>query len=261
MFRSKRADRIKFLVWDGSGLVLVWEQLSQAAFRWPPVVDGVMRLSALEFAALFDGLDTYAPRRQHQHARALLGDYRGILQCDGYAAYKSLIDPSARRGPSKLAFCWSHARRNFYDLAKGGAAPIATEALQKIARLYQIEADIRGLSAPERRSARQARSRPLLEELRSWFALQRVKLPGSAPTAEAIGYTLNHWDGLVQFVDDGRIEIDSNCVERSMRPVALSRKNSLFAGSDEGAENWAAVASLIETCWCGRSPYGIAVPG
>ena len=88
---------------------------------------------------------TYAPGRQHQHARALLGDYRGILQCDGYAAYQSLIDPAGRRGPSKLAFCWSHARRNFYDLAKDGAAPIATEALQQIARLYQIEADIRGL--------------------------------------------------------------------------------------------------------------------
>ena len=81
-----------------------------------------------------------------------------------------------------------------------------------------------------------------------WFVMQRAKLPGSAPTAEAIGYALNHWDGLVQFLDDGRIEIDSNCVERSMRPVALSRKNSLFAGSDEGAENWAAGASLIETC-------------
>ena len=191
---------------------------------------------------------TYAPGRQHQHARALLGDYRGILQCDGYAAYKSLIDPAGRRGPSKLAFCWSHARRNFYDLAKGGAAPIATEALSQIATLYQIEADIRGLSAPERRAARQARSHPLLEELRSGFVTQRAKLPGSAPTAEAIGYALNHWDGLVQFLDDGRIEIDSNCVERSMRPVALSRKNSLFAGSHEGAENWAAVASLIETC-------------
>ncbi len=191
---------------------------------------------------------TYAPGRQHQHARALLGDYRGILQCDGYAAYQSLIDPAGRRGPSKLAFCWSHARRNFYDLAKDGAAPIATEALQQIARLYQIEADIRGLSAPERRAARQARSHPLLEELPHWFVTQRAKLPGSAPTAEAIGYALNHWDGLVQFLDDGRIEIDSNCVERSMRPVALSRKNSLFAGSHEGAENWATVASLIETC-------------
>ncbi len=79
-----------------------------------------------------------------------------------------------------------------------------------------------------------------------------AKLPGRAPTAEAIGYALNHWDGLVQFLDDGRIEIDSNCVERSMRPVALSRKNALFAGSNEGAENWASIASLIETCKLNR---------
>ncbi|MBV8616054.1 MAG: IS66 family transposase, partial [Acetobacteraceae bacterium] len=122
-----------------------------------------------------------------------------------------------------------------YDLAQGGAAPIATEALRRIAALYRIEAGIRGRSAEERRGARQARSRPLLDELRAWFEAQSAKLPGSAPTTKAIGYALNHWEGLAQFLDDGRIEIDSNSVERSMRPVVLSRKNSLFAGSDVGA--------------------------
>lgn len=191
---------------------------------------------------------TYAPGRQYKHARTLLGDYRGIVQCDGYNAYKSLTDPAGRRGPATLAFCWSHVRRNFYDLAKGGAAPIATEALKRIASLYQIESEIRSRSAEDRRAARRARTRPLVEELRAWFEAQFAKLPGSAPTAEAISYALNHWHGLTPLLDDGRIEIDSNCVERSMRPIALSRKNSLFAGSNEGAENWAAMASLIETC-------------
>jgi hypothetical protein len=147
-----------------------------------------------------------------------------------------------------LAFCWAHVRRGFYDLAKGGNAPIATEALERIAALYRIEADIRGLSAEERRSARQARSRPLLTDLRAWFDAQFAKLFARGPSAEAIGYALNHWDGLLCFTNDGRIEIDSNTVERSMRPVALSRKNALFAGSDEGGEHWAAVASLVETC-------------
>ena len=109
-------------------------------------------------------------------------------------------------------------------------------------------ADIRGLSAAERKAARQARSRPLLSELRIWFETQSAKLFARGPTAEAIGYALNHWDGLVRFADDGRIEIDSNTVERSMRPVALSRKNALFAGSDEGGANWTVVASLVETC-------------
>jgi transposase len=191
---------------------------------------------------------TYAPGRGKEHAGALLGGYRGILQCDGYAAYQSLMDPTARTGPRVLAFCWSHVRRGFYDLAKSRAAPIATEALARIAALYHIEAEIRGKPPAERLAARQARSLPLVSELRTWFEMQLAKLPARGPTAEAIRYALNHWDGLVQFLDDGRIEIDTNTVERSMRPVALSRKNALFAGSDEGGENWAAVASLVETC-------------
>ena len=151
-------------------------------------------------------------------------------------------------GPHALAFCWSHVRRGFYDLAKGGNAPIATEALARIAALYRIEAEIRGRSPPERQIARQAHSQPLIADLRTWFEAQHRKLFARGPTAKAIGYALNHWDELVRFLDDGRIEIDSNTVERSMRPVALSRKNALFAGSDQGGANWAAVASLVETC-------------
>ncbi len=191
---------------------------------------------------------TYAPGRGHQHGLALLGSYRGILQVDGYAAYKKLVDPAGKTGPTALAFCWSHVRRVFYDLAKPGAAPIATEALERIAALYHVEAEIRGLDAADRHAHRQARSAALVADLRTWLTAQHTRLFARGPIAEAIGYALNHWDGLVRFLDDGRIEIDTNTVERSMRPVALSRKNALFAGSDDGAENWAAVASLVETC-------------
>ena len=191
---------------------------------------------------------SYAPGRGQKYAKALLGGYRGILQCDGYAAYKSLADPAAAHGPRRLAFCWSHVRRGFYDLAKGGAAPIASEALVRIAALYRIETEIRGIPAEHRRCVRQERSRPVVSDLRVWFEAQIAKLPARGPTAEAIRYALNHWDGLEQFLDDGRIEIDSNTVERAMRPIALSRKNALFCGSDEDGENWAAIASLIETC-------------
>jgi transposase len=196
---------------------------------------------------------SYAPGRGHIHAQALLGSYRGILQCDGYGAYKKLVTgDKARPGQNlpqvTLAFCWSHVRRGFYDQAKTGTAPVASEALRRIAALYEIDARARGRSPAERLAIRHAESRPLVTELRSWFETQLARLPARGPTADAIRYALKHWDGLERFLADGHIELDSNSVERAMRPVALSRKNSLFAGSDEGGENWACSASLIETC-------------
>ncbi len=193
---------------------------------------------------------SYAPGRGHQHAHALLGGYRGILQCDGYPAYKALAKapPDADGRAVTLVFCWSHVRRGFTDLAKGEAAPIATEALVRIAALYRIEATVRGRDPEHRRGVRQAQSRTLVEELHDWLEAQLASVPARGPTAEAIRYALNHWEGLVRFLDDGRIEMDTNSVERAMRPVALSRRNALFAGSDEGGERWAAIASLVETC-------------
>jgi len=190
---------------------------------------------------------SYAPGRGHAHASRLLGGYRGILQCDGYKAYQSLADARSAEPAMTLAFCWSHVRRGFYDLAKA-KAPIAMEALQRIAALYAIEERVRGKTAAERFSARQAESKPLVSDMQIWFESQIATLPARGPTADAIRYALNHWEGLQRFLDDGRIELDSNSIERAMRPVCLSRKNSLFAGSDHGAENWACMASLIETC-------------
>jgi transposase len=187
----------------------------------------------------------YAPGRGAEHAKALLGGYRGILQCDGYGAYKTLA--AANEGIT-LAFCWSHVRRQFIELAKGKAAPIAAETLQRVAALYVIEAEVRGKPPDLRHAVRQARSRPLVEELFAWLTAQLARLPGSSPTAEAIRYALNHREGLVRFLDDGRIELDTNTVERAIRPICLSRKNALFASGDDGGARWAAVASLVETC-------------
>jgi Transposase IS66 family len=161
---------------------------------------------------------SYAPGRGHTHANALLGGYRGILQCDGYAAYKKLGGAKSADPSVTLAFCWSHVRRGFYDLAKT-KAPIATEALKRIAALYEIEARIRGNSAAERLAARQAESKPLVAELRVWFEAQIAKLPARGPAAEAIRYGLNHWAGLERFLGDGRIELDTNSVERAMIPA------------------------------------------
>jgi transposase len=191
---------------------------------------------------------SYAPGRRGDYAMALLKGYTGVLQTDGYAGYRALADPKRAGGPATLAFCWAHWRRQFFDLAKSPPAPIATEALKRIAELYEIEAEIRSKSAAERREVRQEKTKPLVAALRGWLETNLARLAGGSTIAQALRYGLNHWDGLVRFLDDGRIEIDSNTVERSMRPIALNRKNALFAGSDEGAQNWAMLASLIETC-------------
>ena len=189
----------------------------------------------------------YAPGRGAEHAERHLAGFTGVLQVDGYAGYDKLTDPRRAGGPLSLALCWSHFRRRFYDIAKGGNAPIASEALARIGALYEIEADIRRCSAEQRRATRHTRTRPLMDAMKPWLEEQLRRLPGRSPLAEAIRYGVHRWDGLSRLLDDGRIEIDTNVVERSIRPIALNRKNALFAGSDKGGANWAIIASLIET--------------
>jgi transposase len=190
----------------------------------------------------------YAPGRAAEHARDLLAGYTGLLQCDGYAAYKSLATPKEGGEAATLVYCWAHVRREFFDLAKKRTAPIAEEALRRIAALYVVEGTIRGKPPELRRAIRQARSRPLVTDLFAWLEEQLARLPGGSPTAGAIRYALNHSSGLEQFLEDGRAEIDSNTVERAIRPLVLSRKNSLFASGDDGGRRWADLASLVETC-------------
>lgn len=186
----------------------------------------------------------YAPDRKAERPIAHLAGFSGILQVDGYGGYRVLAEKSGVR----LAMCWAHVRRRFYELAAAGPAPIASEALRRIAELYGIENDIRGRPADERRVARQENSRPIIIDLEPWLREKLGLISQKTKLAEAIRYTLSRWEGLARFIDDGRIEIDSNTVERSIRPIALNRKNALFAGSDGGAEHWAIVASLVETC-------------
>ena len=156
---------------------------------------------------------TYAPGRGGVHLHSLLKDYHGIVQCDGYAPYKKL--PKDR---ITLAFCWAHVRRQLFDIARKGNAPIATQALLRIAQLYRIEDKIRGKSPEERRRVRQAQSLPHVLALKDFFEKQLARVSQKSPIANAIRYALNHWHGLIRFLDDGRIDLDSNIVERSMRP-------------------------------------------
>jgi len=195
----------------------------------------------------------YAPDRKAARPIAHLAGFRGVLQVDGYGGYKVL----AERGDVHLAFCWSHVRRRFYELAQGGSAPIASEALRRITALYRIEDEIRGRSAEDRRAVRQERSLPLVAAFQPWLREQLSRISQKTKLAEAIRYALSRWAGLCLFLEDGRIEIDNNMVERAIRPLALNRKNALFAGSDGGAEHWAVIASLIETCkLLGVEPHG-----
>ena len=189
----------------------------------------------------------YAPDRKAERPIAHLAGFKGVLQVDGYGGYRVL----AERGDVELAFCWSHVRRRFYELAAAGSAPIASEALEHIASLYRVEAEIRGRSADERRAVRGDKSRPIIEMLEPWLREKLGLISQKTKLAEAIRYALSRWKGLTRFLDDGRIEINSNVVERAIRPIALNRKNALFAGSDGGGEHWATIASLIETCKLG----------
>jgi len=191
---------------------------------------------------------TYTPGRGGQHAERILQGFGGILQVDGYAGYNRLIAPD-RIGPGiQLAYCWAHARRKLIEITRTGSAPIAEEGVTLIRDLYAIETDIRGSEPAARLAARQERSAPILARIDAWISHHRARASGKSPLGEALAYIAKYRGGLGHFLTDGRIELDSNTVERTIRPIALNRKNALFAGHEAGAENWAVIASLIETC-------------
>jgi transposase len=185
----------------------------------------------------------YAADRKGERAEAHLGDFAGILQVDGYGGYTAL---AKRRQQIVLAFCWAHVRRKFYELADN--SPVAVEVLQRIAALYKIEDEVRGAPVEQRQQIRHERSRVIVDDLRIFLEAKNRQVSAKAKLGEAIRYALTRWDGLSRFLDDGRVDLDSNTVERSIRPLALNRKNALFAGSDEGGDNWAVIATLIENC-------------
>ena len=188
----------------------------------------------------------YSENRQGAHPQRHLTAFTGVLQVDGYAGFKALAE-ERKEGAVQFAFCWAHARRKFFDFHHATGSPIAAEALRRIAELYQIEARIGGRPPDQRAGIRQAESRPLVEAMKAWLEQELARVSAKSALAEAIRYALRHWKGLSLFLDDGRVEIDSNTVERTIRPIKLGAKNHLFAGSDGGAESWAVVASLIQT--------------
>ncbi len=193
-------------------------------------------------------------------AREVLGDYAGIVVVDGYSAYKTLRDERAEvpHGPSfTLAFCWVHARRRFVDAEP--AYPQATALIDQIADLYKIEARADEAEPGERLAVRarlrDTESRAVVAGIKTWLTAQ-VVLPRSA-LGEAIGYTLRHWDGLERFLDDPRIPLDTNAVERGLRAVAIGRKNHYGSRSERGTRVAALFYTLIESAkLAGVEPAG-----
>jgi len=190
----------------------------------------------------------YADGRGASHAEAFLNGFAGTLQVDAYAGYKRLARGERPGGALVLANCWAHARRKLVEIKQSSGSPIADEGLKQIAEFYAIEKEIRGLDPEARRRVRQARTAPLVAAFGDWLKQKRARISARSRLGEKLNYIANHWGGLQVFLSDGHVEIDSNPVENRIRPLALGRKNHLFAGHDEGAHAWACIASLIETC-------------
>jgi transposase len=185
----------------------------------------------------------YSPDRKGEHPRQHLKNFKGALQADAYAGFHHLYGD----GAIYEVACWAHARRKFHDIHVVHASPITTETIHRIGALYGIEEEVRGKPAELRREIRQARAKPLLDDLQSWMEKSLRQLSAKSETAGAIRYALSHWRALTRYVDDGLLEIDNSAAERALRAVALGRKNYLFCGSNSGGERAAAIYSLVGT--------------
>ncbi len=215
-------------------------------------------------AALF----YYSRDRSGEHPERHLTGYGGIFQADAFGGYNRLFEAARLPGPLSEAFCWSHGRRKFFQLADirsaalkraankaGGKAgpqavlisPLALEAVKRIDEIFDLEREINGLSATERLAVRAERAAPLVAELEAWMREERAKLGRHAPVAKAMDYMLKRWKGFTRFLEDGRICLTNNAAERALRGIALGRKSWLFAGSDRGGDRAAAMYTLIVT--------------
>jgi len=198
----------------------------------------------------------YTPDRKGEHCRAHLAKFTGWLHADGYAGFAKLYEiegasfsPLPLAGPPRVVevACWAHVRRGFFDEAKSSGSPIAREALEKIGALFDIERLIAGAPPEHRRNVRQRLAKPRLGELATWLDAQLQRIPGKSDLAGAIRYARSRWPALTSYVDNGRLELSNNAVENAITPVALGRKNWLFAGSDSGGARAALFYTLIRT--------------
>ena len=172
-----------------------------------------------------------------------LKGWSGTLVCDGYGGYDQVMAQERRVS----AGCLAHARRKFDELVKDNLSPVGTQAIQRIAALYKIEREIKCFSAEDRHAARQSSAKPLCKDLQEWLTLERQRVPEGSATAKAIAYSLNRWDALTAYLDNGAVPIDNNHIENLVRPWAMGRKAWLFAGSELAGQRAAIVMSLLQS--------------
>jgi len=184
----------------------------------------------------------YSTSRSGQEPAKHLQGYKGIIQADAYAGYNLAVEQGVTR-----AGCWAHVRRKFHDIAEATQGPVAIEAIERIKQLYLIEKQVHGLPPNERARIRQEQAKPLLDDFHAWLDTTLRQCSKGSALGKAINYARKQWDSLELYVDDGRVEIDNNAAERAIRPLALGRKNHLFAGSEDGGHYGAALYSIMGT--------------
>jgi transposase len=191
----------------------------------------------------------YSPDRKGEHASTLLEGCRGFLHADGYAGFARLYEPATPTGGARLVevACWAHGRRKLFEVHAATGSAIAKAALERIAALFEIEARINGHAPGRRHAVRQERSLPLLMDLKDFLDGALASISRKSSLATAIRYSLSRWQALTRFAHDGRLEMTNNAAERAIRPLALGRKNYLFAGSDSGGRRAAILYTLIQT--------------
>jgi transposase len=190
----------------------------------------------------------YSANRDGEHPEKHLAGYTGLLQADAYVGFNGLYVAGRKPGPIIEAACWAHGRRKFYELAELQKAPIAIEAVRRIDALFAIEREINGRPPDQRLALRRQRSKPLVDDLEIWLREERKKLSSKNPLAKAMDYSLKRWAAFTRFLDDGRICLSNNAAERSLRGIAVGRRNWTFCGSDAGGQRAAVIYTLIETC-------------
>lgn len=219
---------------------------------WNYVVDERPWAGKRALAALF----RYSPDRKGERPQEHLASFTGFMHADAYAGYAELYAPSNGSAARVThVACMAHARRYFFDVFEATKSPVAAEALRRIGQLYEIEAEIAGKPAEVRLAERKARAVPLLTALKAWLDAEQKRLSKKSAIGKAIQYSLGRWDALARYASDGRLAIDNNPAERALRTIAVTRKNFLFLGSDEGGRRAAAIYTIVESAkLCGLNP-------